>query len=108
MIRVVAACNNNISSGPRRVCSCFILFFNLKQSRENCFIMALIFATGVPESASLPVLQHQICNFRIKRRMSLIETTHVALLRLTMSATIHGIYPEITNITSACSENGTA
>ena len=50
--------------------------------------MALIFAAGVPESASLTVLQHQICNFRIKRRMSLIETTHVALLRLTMSATI--------------------
>ena len=31
----------------------------------DCFIMALIFVEVVPESVSLPVLQHQICNFRI-------------------------------------------
>ena len=57
----------------------------------DCFIRALIFVEVVPESVSLPVLQHKIWNFYIKYGMSHIETTHVPSLHLTMSATIHYI-----------------
>ena len=53
--------------------------------------MSFIFVEVVPESVSLPVLQHQICNFHIKYRMSHIETTHVPSLHLFMSATIQYI-----------------
>ena len=45
----------------------------------------------VPESVSLPVLLHKICNFHIKYGMSRIGTTHVPSLHLTMSATIYYI-----------------
>ena len=48
-------------------------------------IRALIFVEVVPESVSLPVLQHKICNFQIKYGMSHIKTTHVPSLHLTMT-----------------------
>ena len=63
--------------------------------------MSLIFMEVVPESVSLPVLQHQICNSHIKYEISHIETTHVPSLHLTMSASIYPIYAEITTITSS-------
>ena len=59
--------------------------------------MALILVVVVPESISLPVLQHRNCNFHVKYGMSHIGTTHVPSLYLTMSATIQ--YTEITKIT---------
>ena len=53
--------------------------------------MALSLLEVVPESISLSVLQHQICNFHIKHGMSHMETTHVPSLHLTMTATIQYI-----------------
>ena len=64
--------------------------------------MSLIFMQVMPETVSLPVLPHQICNFHIKYGMSHINTTLVPSLHLSMSATFqYRVYTEITKITSS-------
>ena len=65
--------------------------------------MALIFVEVVPESVSLPVLQHQICNFQICNFQiwNVSHRNYSCAFTTSYHVSHYPVYPEITKITSA-------